>query len=168
MGFNPVPKKLRERPLVKEWNSKHLRRNQRKTIMRPLKFTQHVSYLISFVRKEEITTCWGIPVSSTGRGTFHALSHGRIGREAGQCLYTCLNHHDAEGQGVEWCGCSSSPFSSLHCASFQELLTLTHPFLNSFLILEPNEKKKKYQFSESKNGAYVSQLCFVSTWLELA
>lgn len=155
---------------MKEWNSKHLRRNQRTTVMRPLKFTQHVSYLISFVRKEKITTCWGIPVSSTGRGTSHEPSHGRIGREAGQCLYTCLNHHDAEGQGCE----GQVMWLLFLPIQFPPLCQLpgaadSHPSLPQLISNSRTKlKKKKYQFSESKNGAYVSQLCFVSTWLELA
>lgn len=107
--------------------------------MRPLKFTEHVSCLISFVIKQEITICQEIPVfPAPWGGKSRAISQ-YTGRRAGQYQDAYLTNIDAEGQRAE-----RGTFFPIHCPALcqlPKLLSLLHPFPTNFsFFLELKEK----------------------------
>ena len=107
--------------------------------MRPLKFTEHVSCLISFVIKQEITICQEIPVLPAPWGGKSCAISQYTGRRAGQYQDAYLTNIDAEGQRAE-----RGTFFPIHCPALcqlPKLLSLLHPFPTNFsFFLEWKEK----------------------------
>ena len=124
LGFNAVPKTSREWPLIKEWNSQQYNSNE------TFEVYEHVSCLISFVIKQEITICQEIPVfPAPWGGKSRAISQ-YTGRRAGQYQDAYLTNIDAEGQRAE-----RGTFFPIHCPALcqlPKLLSLLHPFPTNF------------------------------------